>query len=318
LRYNAFLASCSGKEEAARKNSARRKNMLKRIALFLLVVWLPSGCAAAREEKSAAGRAAQAAFCWPLQTFRYSRSQGGGWLASRGRGSQHLGVDMFASVGTPVRAIADGVVHDISTGGWGRGNVAIMVKHRLADGRWFIALYGHIRNAKGLRKGSRVQACSSIGVVGPYSCGSHLHFGVINPGRLPHAPYGTSKRGDHNNFIDPLQFLRSGQPGGTAEAQPPPASAPVAFAKADSPAEAEAVPLNSATLRSAKEEQSRKQVRSIRSKNKKRSVAASEKQRPKKAAAKKAVAPKSSRSAAGKVRSLTGSSKRAVSARGRR
>lgn len=287
--------------------------MLKRIALFLLVVWLPSGCAAARDEKSAAERAAQAAFCWPLKTFRYSRSTGGGWLAARGRGSQHLGVDMFAPIGTPVRAIADGVVYDISTGGWGRGNVAIMVKHRLADGRWFIALYGHIRNSQGLRKGSRVQACARIGVVGSYSCGSHLHFGVIAPGRLPHAPYGTSKRGDHNNFVDPLQFLRSGHPSGRL------AESAAQVLTSDSVVAEESVALSS-----AKKDRSRSQVRNIRSKNKKRSVAASKKSRDKKLlpkkAAKKAVTQKSkrSRSVTGKVRSLTGSSKRAVSAHGRR
>ncbi len=213
---------------------------------------------------------------------------------------------MFASVGTPVQAIADGVVYDISTGGWGRGNVAIMVKHRLADGRWFIALYGHVRNSNGLRKGSRVQACTSIGVIGSYGCGSHVHFGVIAPGRLPHAPYGTSKRADHNNFIDPLQFLRIGQPVGMAEAA---AQSPVLSVKED----------KSAFLSSEKKNQSRQQVRSIRSKNKKRSVAASKKSRAK-SNKKQVVKQKSKRSSSkpGKVRSLTGSSKRAVSARGRR
>ncbi len=152
-------------------------------------------------------------FCWPLAEFRYSLNRPtGGWLAQRGRNSHHLGVDMFASVGQPVRAIADGVVHDISESGWGRGNVAIMVKHRLADGRWFIALYGHVRNIFGLRKGSRVQSCGTIGLIGPYRCGSHVHLGIIAPGRLPHAPYGTSKMDNHNNFINPVRFLQTGQP----------------------------------------------------------------------------------------------------------
>lgn len=134
---------------------------------------------------------------------------------------------MFAPVGRPVRAIADGVVHDISTSGWGGGNVAIMIKHRLADGGWFIALYGHIRNIYGLRKGSRVQGCGTVGLIGPYRCGSHVHFGVIAPGRLPHAPYGTSKKTNHNNFINPVRFLESGQPEepGKDEEHPPPPAA---------------------------------------------------------------------------------------------
>ena len=156
---------------------------------------------------------ARSAFCWPLAIFRYSLNQPtGAWHAPRGRNSHHLGVDMFAPVGQPVRAIAEGVVHDISTSGWGAGNVAIMIKHRLTDGRWFIALYGHVRNIYGLRKGSRVQGCGTIALIGPYRCGSHVHFGVIAPGRLPHAPYGTSKKPNHNNFINPVRFLQTGEP----------------------------------------------------------------------------------------------------------
>jgi hypothetical protein len=187
-------------------------------AIILLAAWLPFGCVSAGEQRAAwAAKATFSAptttFCWPLAEFRYSLNRPtGAWLASRGRNSHHLGVDMFAPIGRPVRAIADGVVHDISTSGWGGGNVAIMVKHRLADGRWFIALYGHIRNTFGLRKGSKVQGCSTIGLIGPYRCGSHVHFGVIAPGRLPHAPYGTSKKYNHNNFINPVRFLQTGQP----------------------------------------------------------------------------------------------------------
>ena len=279
-------------------------NILKIIAFFLLVAWLPSGCAAAREKESATKRATQAAFCWPLKNFRYSHGPSGGWLAPRGRGSQHLGVDMFAPIGTPVRAIADGVVYDISTGGWGRGNIAVMIKHRLADGRWFIALYGHLRNSKGLRKGSRVQACSSIGMIGPYSYGSHLHFGVINPGRLPHAPYGTSKRGDHNNFIDPLQFLRSRHPGGSKGESGARAS------KTESASTDKSVGLSS-----AKKNRSHKQVRNIHSKNKKRAAVTKRRKSKKQVVKQKS---KRRRRSKGKVRSLTGSSKRAVSARKRR
>jgi len=156
---------------------------------------------------------AKTAFCWPLAEFRYSLNRPtGGWLAPRGRASQHLGIDMFTAIGQPVRAIADGVVYDISESGWGSGNVAIMVKHRLTDGRWFIALYGHVRNVFGLHKGSKVQGCRAIAIVGPYRCGSHVHLGIIAPGRFPHAPYGTCKKFNHNNFINPVHFLQTGQP----------------------------------------------------------------------------------------------------------
>lgn len=204
------------------------KNMWKIIVAALLAACLPSGCAVAAKYQAAEEWRAEAsertAFCWLLADFRYSLNRPtGAWLAPRGRNSHHLGVDMFAPVGRPVRAIADGVVHDISTSGWGGGNVAIMIKHRLADGRWFIALYGHIRNIYGLRKGSRVQSCGTVGLIGPYRCGSHVHFGVITPGKLPHAPYGTSKKPNRNNFINPVRFLQTGQPEEPGkDADPPP------------------------------------------------------------------------------------------------
>lgn len=190
--------------------------------IVLLTAWLPSGCVAASEQKAAmAAGTAKPAFCWPLAEFRYSLNRPtGGWLAPRGRASQHIGVDMFTAIGQPVRAIADGAVYDISESGWGSGNVAIMVKHRLPDGRWFIALYGHVRNIFGLHKGSKVQGCRAIATVGPYRCGSHVHLGIIAPGRFPHAPYGTCKKYNHNNFINPVHFLQTGQPEepGTEEA----------------------------------------------------------------------------------------------------
>jgi hypothetical protein len=125
---------------------------------------------------------------------------------------------MFAPVGQSVRAIADGVVYEISNGGWGAGNVALMIRHRLADGQSFVALYGHIRNSQGLRVGQRVKACQTVGTIGPYryAGNSHLHFGIVAPGKQPRPPYGTSKRADRNNFVDPLNFLRNQRPQGSA------------------------------------------------------------------------------------------------------
>jgi hypothetical protein len=184
--------------------------MLLRVLLcILLMIACTSGCVFAQGKKNSSD---QEDFCWPLENFRYSlNAPTGGWLAPRKGGAWHLGVDMFTAVGQPVRAIADGVVYEISTSGWGAGNVAVMIRHRLADGRSFVALYGHIRNSRNLRVGERIRACQSIGTIGPYryAGNSHLHFGVVAPGKLPRPPYGTSKRADHNNFIDPVKFLTS-------------------------------------------------------------------------------------------------------------
>jgi hypothetical protein len=285
--------------------------MLKIIAFVLLMAWLPSGCIAAREQTSEQETRSRSSFCWPLTTFRYSRSvSSGGWLAPRGRGARHLGVDMFAPVGTPVRAIADGLVYDISYGGWGSGNVAIMVKHTLADGRWFIALYGHIRNTRGLHKGSHVQACTIIGVIGNYRYGSHLHFGVIRPNTAPHAPYGTSKRADHNHFIDPLQFLRNSRPSpsdpGTIMLQ-----GPLAGEKTTEQTSSEVT----TSLHSSNKKRTAKKVAQKSRSTKKKVVKKSRSRRSKKKVFKKKT---TKRRVTGKVRSLTKGSKRAVSPRKRR
>jgi hypothetical protein len=215
------------RDAAAEQNLADMSMRKITVVVLLAATLLPCGCLSAGEKRSARQAAAMQAtkrteFCWPLLTFRYSLNRPtGAWLAQRGRNAHHLGVDMFAPVGQPVRAIADGVVHDISTSGWGGGNIALMIRHRLADGRWFIALYGHVRNIYGLRKGSKVQACSTIALIGPYRCGSHVHLGIIAPGRLPHAPYGTSKMSNHNNFINPVRFLQTGRPEEPGQAEEP-------------------------------------------------------------------------------------------------
>ncbi len=224
---------------------------------------------------------------------------------------------MFAPTGSPVRAIADGVVYDISHGGWGSGNVAIMVKHTLADGRWFIALYGHIRNSQGLHKGSQVRACSTIGIVGCYSCGSHLHFGVITPNTFPHAPYGTSKRADHNHFVDPLYFLRTGRPSEGRESM---LQSTVPSEKAtDNVTTDKAVSLRSENKKhKAKKEgitsrsTTKKLVQSTKSSRKKKQIVKKKNSR-----SKKHVVKSAKKRATSKVRSLTTRSKRAVSARGR-
>lgn len=193
------------------KNPGGRNRGMERVIAVLLTVCclLFSGSALALEKT-------RTGFYWPLDKFRYSLNQPTGrWLAPRrGGAAWHIGVDMFAPVGQPVRAVAEGTVQEISASGWGRGNIAVLIKHHLTDDSWFIALYGHLTKSTALCKGSRVAAGEVIGRVGCYPCGgSHLHFGVVAPGRLPVPGYGSTSKISHNNFIDPLEFLRSGRPG---------------------------------------------------------------------------------------------------------
>ena len=103
----------------------------------------------------------------------------------------HLGVDYAAPSGTPVHAVADGVV---SFKGWGGGGGnTIRIKHagNLETG------YLHLRGfAKGINKGTRVKQGDLIGYVGSTgtSTGPHLDYRIwkngvnIDPLKVPQEP----------------------------------------------------------------------------------------------------------------------------------
>lgn len=108
----------------------------------------------------------------------------------------HTGTDYAAAMGTPVRAIGDGVVIFAGRKG-GYGN-AIDIRH--ANG--MVSRYGHMRNfAKGIHKGSRVGIGSTIGYVGMtgWATGPHLHFEILVNG-APRDP----KLALRNNSGEPI------------------------------------------------------------------------------------------------------------------
>lgn len=117
-------------------------------------------------------------------------------------GKWHCGVDWAAPVGTPVYAVADGVVMKISHLGWSenedsetaRTNFAYLIEHRLADGKSFFAVYGHLKRPWELEAGQRVKAGQLIGFVGPWKKAPHLHFAIFmaedGRGDYPESAYG--------------------------------------------------------------------------------------------------------------------------------
>ena len=105
----------------------------------------------------------------------------------------HEGQDVFAPVGTPVVAVADGVVIEAG-GGDARGNyVAIYEPH---PRRTYV--YLHMEAAALVKPGHRVRAGQPVGRLGcTGSCfGPHLHFEV------------RQGRGSQRHAIDPLPLLR--------------------------------------------------------------------------------------------------------------
>jgi murein DD-endopeptidase MepM/ murein hydrolase activator NlpD len=124
----------------------------------------------------ASGMSLRAAFLRAPLTFRRISSVFGARKHPIfGEWRNHTGTDYAAAMGTPVRAIGDGVVIFAGKKG-GYGNM-IDIRHR----NGMVSRYGHMRNfATGMRPGTRVAMGSTIGYVGMtgWATGPHLHFEI--------------------------------------------------------------------------------------------------------------------------------------------
>ena len=131
-------------------------------------------------------------FTWPL-TGRYPITSPFGWRIHpiSGERRHHNGIDLGAPHGTPILAMADGVVTianatDAWGGGWG---FFVRIQHEGG----FETLYAHASSVV-VRPGQRVSQGEVIAFVGTTgsSTGNHLHFEVIRNGTP----------------VDPMQFFR--------------------------------------------------------------------------------------------------------------
>jgi murein DD-endopeptidase MepM/ murein hydrolase activator NlpD len=110
------------------------------------------------------------------------------------RGGAHNGVDMLCPGGTPIGAIADGVVRISSEGYFGYG-VAVVIDH-VINGQTVSTLYGHMTyGTRAVQVGQTVSAGQIIGLVGSTgrSTANHLHLEVKINGSL----------------VDPIAWLRA-------------------------------------------------------------------------------------------------------------
>ncbi|MBK1726901.1 peptidoglycan DD-metalloendopeptidase family protein, partial [Halorhodospira neutriphila] len=130
----------------------------------------------------------------------------------------HLGVDLAASRGTPVRAAGEGrVVERRYKGGYGR---LVTLEH----GSRYRTRYAHLaRYARGLSPGDRVERGEVIGYVGSsgLSTGPHLHYEFLVNGRhrnpvtveLPKAdPLPAQYRQAFRSHAEPLLSALEGNP----------------------------------------------------------------------------------------------------------
>lgn len=111
----------------------------------------------------------------------------GGYLSSKfgsrvdpftGQPAYHAGVDIAASLGSPVRAAADGVVSFAGE----RANYGLLVE--INHGAGLITRYGHISSLIA-KMGDKVTRGDTVALMGSSgrSTGPHLHFEVVKDGQ---------------------------------------------------------------------------------------------------------------------------------------
>ncbi len=94
--------------------------------------------------------------------------------------SDHSGVDWTPGAGTPVAAVADGVVREVGNPSGELGVYAI-VDH-VIDGQLVSSVYGHLElGSLAVAVGDEVNVGDIVGAVGSTgeSTGPHLHFGIL-------------------------------------------------------------------------------------------------------------------------------------------
>lgn len=123
-------------------------------------------------------------FSWPLANWQLSQTFGctGFWAEPRLGNCAHFhgGIDLVATVGTPVRAVGAGTV---TFSGWnGGGGWMVCINH----GQKITTCYAHMY-ALTVRVGARVQRGTMVGRLGGTgnSTGAHLHFEIWKGPRGP-------------------------------------------------------------------------------------------------------------------------------------
>ncbi|WP_197522539.1 M23 family metallopeptidase [Occultella aeris] len=130
----------------------------------------------------------QPAVIMPLAqgTYRETSQYGNRRDPITGGPSFHTGVDLAAPAGTPIMAVADGVVDYVGPGKDGRSSMLIVLRHEI-DGQTIYTWYNHMyTSGLNVSEGQRVQAGDTIAGVGSNgnSTGPHLHFEVHLDNRL--------------------------------------------------------------------------------------------------------------------------------------
>lgn len=113
-----------------------------------------------------------------------------GFRSCEGCSTNHQGIDFNPGEGTPIEAIADGVVTEVGNPN-GSFGVYAKISHQI-DGQNVTSLYAHmLEDSLALAVGDKVTKGQLVGQVGStgQSTGPHLHFGIYLNGATAIDPY---------------------------------------------------------------------------------------------------------------------------------
>lgn len=148
--------------------------------------------AAVASAVASAAAAARPAVQWPFPTaVRLSDRFGPRDSPCAGCSSFHKGLDLLPGEGTPVHAIADGVVREVSAYDDGGLGVHVVLDHTI-DGRLVSSVYAHFQEGSlAVAVGQAVSVGDQLGAVGNtgQSTGPHLHFEILLDGVTPTDPF---------------------------------------------------------------------------------------------------------------------------------
>ena len=115
----------------------------------------------------------------------------------------HNGVDVAASMGTPIYAARDGIVIAVENASYAYGKW-IAIEHD----NGLITMYGHL-SLQAVHKGQAVERGGVIGYMGStgYSTGPHVHFTVYAPGSFTTQPSKISGILPIGATLDPMGYL---------------------------------------------------------------------------------------------------------------
>ncbi|QQR79196.1 MAG: M23 family metallopeptidase [Candidatus Moraniibacteriota bacterium] len=134
---------------------------------------------------------------------------------------------MMHGLGKDAYAIADGKVVYISYDDgdgkkWGVGNCALVIEHRTTESMVFSAVYGHLKCSSLPAKYAEVEGGVSIGKIGHWDYGDHLHFAIHDGpfrtmaksgwGMMANSEWRTPCEGNStctNTFTNPVAFIQT-------------------------------------------------------------------------------------------------------------